>query len=110
MPACEIRKTLADRAKLGIVALTNVSVNLLVQMPRALAFRRLSLPGEESSVRRILIFRIGNVGDIVAAVPTLEAIRQRFRDAHITLLTSPGAAGSAGARDLIRPGTLVDSL
>jgi heptosyltransferase-1 len=86
------------------------SIGLVVETLRRLMFRKLELPGDENSIRRILIFRIGSVGDVVAAIPTLGAIRRRFPNAHICLLTSPGGQGAPGAQELIRPGSLVDSL
>jgi len=99
-----------QKAKLGLLAFRSRVLARLVEMLRRLLFHPLRLPGDEGSVRRILVFRFGHVGDIVVAVPTLDAIRRRFPDAHICLLTSPGNPGSPGAEDLIRPGSLVDSL
>jgi len=102
------RKTLLDSARLGLVnAINSVRQGLLAAM-HALLFRQFR--GQRDSVSRILIFRIGNVGDVVAATPVLSGIRQRFPKAHICLLTSPGAPGSPGAAELIRPGSMVDSL
>ena len=99
-----------DRWKLALAGMVDGATGLLIAMLRGIAFRRLKLPRDESSIRRILVFRIGNVGDIVAATPTLSAIRRRFPNAYICLLTSPGVQGAPGARELIRPGDLVDSL
>jgi len=108
---CETRgRTWQVSGKLGAAGLVNGARDLLVETLRALAFRSLALPGDEDSIRRILVFRVGNIGDIVAATPTLGAIRQRFSNSYISLLTSPGAQGAPGAQELIRPGTLVDSL
>ena len=107
----EIRgKTWLDSGRLAVVEAVNGSRDLFVETLRRLAFRRLPLSGGEASIRRILVFRIGNVGDIVAATPALGAIRRRFANSYISLLTSPGAPGAPGARELIRPGGLVDSL
>ncbi len=95
-----------DRTRLALVRAVDAAPRLFVKMLQRLLFRRLHLP----SLRRILIFRIGNVGDIAAAVPALEAIRRRFPEAQITLLTSPGREGAPGARELIPAGSIVDSL
>ncbi|MBW2045868.1 MAG: glycosyltransferase family 9 protein [Deltaproteobacteria bacterium] len=60
--------------------------------------------------KKICIYRIGNVGDIVCAIPAIIAIRRAFPDAHITLLTSPGARVMAGAGELIKDAWFIDKL
>jgi heptosyltransferase III len=42
------------------------------------------MPGEPS---RILVYRIGNLGDTVVALPAIQAVRRRFPQARMTLLT-----------------------
>ena len=49
-------------------------------------------------------------GDIVVAIPTLVAVRDRFPGARITLLTSRGAGHLPGARDLLRGARCVDAI
>lgn len=44
------------------------------------------------NLKHIVIYRVGNLGDTVLALPALAAIRQRYPDAKLTLLTSPGSA------------------
>jgi heptosyltransferase-2 len=42
-------------------------------------------------IRRILVIRIGGIGDVVTATPALRALRNRFPNAHISLMvTAPG--------------------
>jgi ADP-heptose:LPS heptosyltransferase len=53
---------------------------------------------------------VGNIGDIVVAIPTLVALRERFPRAHITLLTCRGAAHLPGARDVLRGARCVDAI
>src|SRR5579862_5246178 len=98
-----------DSGKLAIVRSVNGARDALVAVLRAILFRPLPSPGA-ADIRRILVFRIGNIGDVVAATPVLAAIRRRFPKSHICLLTSPGSEGAPGARELIRPGGLVDEL
>jgi len=74
--------------------------SLLIRSVRRLLFRHLP-PDLSSGIRRILVFRIGNVGDVLVALPAFEAIRQRFPEARICLLTSPGQAGAPGAEDVL---------
>ena len=42
-------------------------------------------------LNRILIFRIGHLGDTVVALPALWAVREAFPDAHIALLSNADA-------------------
>jgi heptosyltransferase-3 len=51
-------------------------------------FRRAS----SDSINRIIILRHGAIGDVVVETPALEAIRNRFPSAHITLLCEPYSA------------------
>jgi len=98
-----------ESGKLRAVATLDAAVAMVVEVLRRLLFKPLA-PRPDQDPGRILVFRIGNVGDVVAATPVLSAIRLRFPKAHIALLTSPGMPGALGAQELIRPGSLVDSL
>jgi heptosyltransferase-2 len=51
--------------------------------------------------QNILIYKIGNIGDIVCAVPSFIAIHRAYPEAKITLLTSPGQKGAIGAKELL---------
>src|ERR1700687_2833418 len=51
--------------------------------------------------KRVCIYRIGNIGDTACAIPAMHAIRRASPAAHLTLVTSPGKAGSVGARELL---------
>ena len=55
---------------------------------------------------RILIFRIGQLGDTIIALPAMQAIRNRFPDAHLTLLCDrhPGKSFVLGSDLLGRCG------
>lgn len=52
------------------------------------------------NVKRLCIHRVGQIGDMVCALPAMKAVRQHFPDAEITLLTSPGARGNPGIAGL----------
>jgi len=65
---------------------------LLAHMPGG---RRTGTP------ERVLVIRLGNIGDIVVALPAFHALRTRFSNAHMTLLTSPTRRGAAGAREVL---------
>lgn len=50
------------------------------------------LPRGWEGVRRVLVVRLDNVGDVVLLTPALRALRQSLPEAHIALLTSPAGA------------------
>lgn len=43
-------------------------------------------------LRRLLVVRLDNLGDLVMLGPALRALRQRFPAAHLTLMASPGGS------------------
>lgn len=61
----------------------------------------LSRTAGQEPVRRILVVRLGNLGDIVVALPAFHALRKRFPDARMVLLTSPTLRGAPGAEDVL---------
>jgi lipopolysaccharide heptosyltransferase II len=66
------------------------------------ALRRCLFPrAMPAEVRRVCIYRIGNIGDTVCAVPAMYAIRRAFPKAEMVLVTSPGARGMPGAAELL---------
>src|SRR6266545_5671638 len=58
--------------------------------------------------QRILVFRIGELGDTIVALPALRAIRRAFPSAHLTLLGNVDAEGRHVTPDQILPVGLVD--
>lgn len=68
----------------------------------SLAFLEFILfPFKVKNPQKILVYKVGNVGDTICAMPSLLAIREAFPEAFITLLTSPGDSGAPGARELL---------
>lgn len=61
-------------------------------------------------LKNVLIFRIGNLGDTVMALPALWAIRNSFADAHLTLLTNIDLRNPhyLSARDVLPEKGLID--
>jgi heptosyltransferase-3 len=58
---------------------------------------------------RILIYRLGSLGDWCVALPALRAVRQRYPHAHITLLTNfPVATKAAAAAAILDNTGLID--
>jgi ADP-heptose:LPS heptosyltransferase len=64
----------------------------------------------QNSSKKICIYRVGNIGDIICAIPAIIAIRRAYPDACITLLTSPGKKGSPGAKELLEGVWFIDKL
>ena len=60
--------------------------------------------------RGIIVHLVGNIGDIVVAIPTLVALRERYPHARITLLTCRGADHLPGARDVLSGARWVDNI
>ncbi len=52
-------------------------------------------------VRRVLVVRLGNLGDIVVALPAFHALRRRFPNARLVLLTSPTYRGAPDAQNVL---------
>src|SRR3989344_8128023 len=80
-------------------------LNFWLNFFRTLLFRKL-----KSASKNILIYKIGNIGDIVCAVPAIIAIRKNFPEAKIALLTSPGKIEASGAKELLEKAWYVDEL
>jgi len=95
--------------KLAWIKVARATARLLLSTVQAVLFRRVR-PSSLAYVRRILVYRIGNIGDILVTVPTLSAIRAKFPEAHIALLTSPGKPGAPGAEHILPLGEWYDEL
>lgn len=71
-------------------------LNFWLTVFQKILFRKLKTPP-----KNILIYKIGNIGDIICAVPAFITIRRVYPEAKITLLTSPGRKGMLGAKELL---------
>lgn len=52
--------------------------------------------------RTVLVYRLGNIGDIVVALPVFHALRRRFPESRMVLLTSPTRRGAPSASDVLQ--------
>ncbi len=59
------------------------------------SFARGAIVGDWAAVRRLLVMRPDNIGDVIMASPALRALKENLPDLHLTLLASP--AGSQAA-------------
>ena len=95
--------------KLAWIRMSRTGARLFLSALRFVLFRNIRHLTEQSP-KRILVFRIGNIGDILVTVPALDAVRKRLPDAHITLATSPGPPGAPGAEHILPAGRWFDEL
>ncbi|MBC7890572.1 MAG: glycosyltransferase family 9 protein, partial [Sphingobacteriaceae bacterium] len=57
-------------------------------------------------VRRVLVVRVGTLGDGICALPALQTIRDNFPQAHLTLLTRTGGPGLVSLGEVLAPGVV----
>jgi len=62
------------------------------------------------NIKRILVLRIGDIGDTICAVPAMVQIKANFPAAKITLLTATSGYGKIGANELVRGAEFLDKL
>jgi len=60
--------------------------------------------------KKICVHRVGQIGDMVCALPALEAIRQKFGDAELVLLTSPGQKGNPNVIPMFQALSWIDKI
>ena len=77
---------LVSRIKLQILEFYFYLINGLIDLIRISFFKSI----KKDKISNILIFRTGSIGDNVAALPAINAIREHFTNAKISILTSTG--------------------
>ena len=60
--------------------------------------------------RHVCLYRIGNLGDMLCALPAIDAVRLAYPGARLTLVTSPGKTGMPGAHELLASAPWLDEL
>lgn len=58
-------------------------------------------PRAGQNPKSILVYRMGNLGDIVVALPAFHALRVRYPEARMMLVTSPTRRGAPGAVEVL---------
>jgi len=61
-------------------------------------------------IHRILIYRIGNLGDIICAMPAMVAVRQHFPGAWIGLLTNKETKGNPDPEEILKGNNFLDEI
>jgi len=97
--------SLLKRIQLKIVLLTTAFLNFGLNI-----FKFILFPIKIKNPQNILIYKIGNIGDIICAVPSFIAIRRAYSEAKITLLTSPGDRNAIGAKELLNGAWYFDEM
>ncbi len=64
-------------------------------------FKRLPDNLDAFHPKHIVIFRVGNFGDTLLALPAIKTIRRTFPHAHITLITASGGEQFISAQDVL---------
>jgi ADP-heptose:LPS heptosyltransferase len=59
-------------------------------------------------VRNVCVYRIGNMGDLLCALPAMSAVRRQYSSARFVLLTSPGLPGLPGGPGVLGSVTWID--
>ncbi len=94
-----------ERLKLSIVRTYTSFLNALLRL-----IERILFVPPPSAPHHILIFKSGNIGDIVCAIPLFIAIRRTYPNARITLWTSPGKRDIPGAVELLSGAWYLDEI
>ena len=66
-----------------------------------------STPAE---INDIIIYKNGNIGDIITAYPAIRQIRLQYPNAKILLLTSPGARNLSSSASILKSQDIVDEI
>ena len=85
------------------------ALNFCLRLMRNVVFLRRKAPRDP---RCVVAHLIGNVGDIVVAIPALVALRRRYPESRLVLFTSAGEKGKglAGARELLEGAPFLDNI
>jgi ADP-heptose:LPS heptosyltransferase len=62
------------------------------------------------SVKRILIYRVGHLGDTICAIPPMVAVRNKFPDAKIILLTNRSDLDKSDSQEILRGNDFIDQV
>lgn len=96
---------LVSKIKLKIVNLYVNSLNFVLFL-----LERTIFSFKNKKYNNILIYKVGNIGDTICAMPSLLAIRKHYPTAYITFLTSPGNYGASGAKEIFEGTALFDEM
>jgi ADP-heptose:LPS heptosyltransferase len=81
--------------RLLCVKLLSAFKNGIVDIFRAILF------GKDPDPEKILVFRTGSIGDNICAMPAIVAIRKKFPEAQLHILTNAGASNLVSLQNLL---------
>ncbi len=96
---------LTAKIKLNLIRVWIKALNFLLNLISSLFFKR-----KDKDYKNIVVYKLGNIGDIICAIPSFIAIRRNYPEAKITLLTSPGDENAPSAKDLLENVWYIDEL
>lgn len=86
--------------KIKIIKLDLWVKNLIISL-----FQRVLFPFDrKSTIKKILIYRIGSIGDNVCALPAINAIYHNYQFASIDILTNPGEYNFGSMDKILKKG------
>ncbi|MBE7170995.1 MAG: glycosyltransferase family 9 protein [Williamsia sp.] len=91
------KATFKDSIGINSVLFSFRLLNLLLRLLKGVLFRKCRNPS------RILVFRTGSLGDSLCAIPTIAAIRKKYPEATIDILTNPGRSTLISIDQLLSP-------
>jgi len=87
-----------------------VSILLKIQNNILLLLQKIIWRSPPSEINNILIYKNGNIGDIITAYPAIKTIKLEYPNAKITLLTSPGLKQLTSAATIFESQGLVNEI
>ena len=87
-----------------------VSILLKIQNNILLLLQKIIWRAIPLDVNNILIYKNGNIGDIITAYPAIKTIKLEYPNAKITLLTSPGLKQLTSAATIFESQGLVNEI
>jgi len=100
----DINPTLSDRLALPLVLAGYGIRNFTLQVLERALFANKNI----FTAQRILVFRKGGMGDAVSALPAILAIKNRFSNTEIDLLTARRLPTQAGLEEIAEQGTFAN--
>lgn len=95
------------RGLVAWVRLRTAFANLVVRAIRLFWFRK---PAPLESLRRVVVYAFGTLGDHLVTLPALAALRKASPNAKVTLLSSTGGIGPRVLDELLGDHRLVDEM
>lgn len=87
-----------------------VSTLLKIQNTILTILEKIIWKNKPIDIKNILIYKNGNIGDIITAYPAIRTIRLEYPDANINLLTSPGSKKLTSAASILESQNLIDKI